>query len=133
MRASVSDPRLAAAADGAVATAVATYTRRSTDEEHQRFSIEMQDDRLGKYVSSQDSWHLATTYSDDKSGATLDRPGLQRLLRDARAGRFSMLLVYRVDCLSRSARARPYPQLSRRFEHEDLAGERGFELPDLLR
>jgi hypothetical protein len=60
MRASVSDPRLAAAADGAVATAVATYTRRSTDEEHQRFSIEMQDDRLGKYVSSQDSWHLAT-------------------------------------------------------------------------
>ncbi len=101
---SMSDPRLAAVSDGAEATAVATYTRRSTDEEHQRFSIEMQDDRLDKYVGSQESWHLTTTYSDDKSGATLDRPGLQRLLRDARAGRFSMLLVYRVDRLSRSLR-----------------------------
>jgi len=56
----MSDPRLAAVSDGAEATAVATYTRRSTDEEHQRFSIEMQDDRLDKYVGSQESWHLTT-------------------------------------------------------------------------
>jgi site-specific DNA recombinase len=103
--------RARATADGApvdgdnpAPTTVATYTRRSTDEEHQRFSIEMQDDRLEKYIASQDCWQLASRYSDDMTGSTLDRPGLQRLLRDARSGRFRVLLVYRVDRLARTLR-----------------------------
>lgn len=40
-------------------------------------------------------------YSDDASGATTGRPGLQQALRAARAGRFDVLLVYRVDWFSR--------------------------------
>jgi site-specific DNA recombinase len=83
---------------------VATLTRRSLDQAHQPFSIEAQDTKLKAYIQSQDDWQLVRTYSDDMSGATLDRPGLQASLRDARAGRFDVLLVYRVDRIARSLR-----------------------------
>jgi site-specific DNA recombinase len=83
---------------------VATLTRRSLDQAHQPFSIEAQDTKLKAYIQSQDDWQLVRTYSDDMSGATLDRPGLQASLRDARVGRFDVLLVYRVDRIARSLR-----------------------------
>ena len=83
---------------------IATYTRISTDEDHQPYSLEAQAGRLEKYVASQDGWTLVRRFSDQKSGATLDRPELQRALREAKAGRFDLLLVYRVDRLSRSVR-----------------------------
>ncbi len=84
---------------------VATYTRISTDEEHQPFSLEAQAERLGSYLRSQDSWQLIRRYTDQMSGSTLERPGLQQALADARAKRYDMLLVYRVDRLCRSVRA----------------------------
>ncbi len=80
---------------------VAIYLRRSTDDEHQPFSISAQDGALGKYVTTQPGWTLVATFTDDASGATTDRPGLQQALRAARAGRFDVLLVYRVDRFSR--------------------------------
>jgi len=80
---------------------VAIYLRRSTDDEHQPFSISAQDSALGKYVTTQPGWTLVATFTDDASGATADRPGLQQALRVARAGRFDVLLVYRVDRFSR--------------------------------
>lgn len=83
---------------------IATYTRIPTDEDHQPYSLEAQAGRLEKYVASQDGWVLVRRFSDQKSGATLDRPELQRALREAKAGRFDLLLVYRVDRLSRSVR-----------------------------
>jgi site-specific DNA recombinase len=85
---------------------VATLTRRSTDEQHQPFSIEAQDTKLAAYIQSQDDWQPAPgcQYSDDMSGATLDRPGLKRALLDARAGRYDILLVYRVDRVARTLR-----------------------------
>ena len=43
-------------------------------------------------------------FTDQASGATLERPGLERALKEAEAGRFDLLLVYRVDRLSRSVR-----------------------------
>src|SRR5690606_16875298 len=43
-------------------------------------------------------------FRDEKSGATTDRKDLQRALAAARAGRYDILLVYRVDRLSRSLR-----------------------------
>lgn len=52
-------------------------------------------------MNSQPGWTLAATFTDDASGATTDRPGLQQALRAARAGRFDVLLVYRVDRFSR--------------------------------
>lgn len=98
---------------------VATYTRISTDEEHQPFSLEAQAERLGSYVHSQDSWELTRRYTDQMSGSTLDRPGLQQALADARAKRYDMLLVYRVDRLCRSVRA-----LAQLLEELDQAGAR---------
>ncbi len=80
------------------------YERRSTDEEHQPFSIEAQNSRLGAYVKSQPGWSLVARFEDDASGAKLDRPGLQKALAAARAGRFDVLLVYRVDRFTRRIR-----------------------------
>ncbi len=89
-----------------VATRVATLTRRSLDRKHQPFSIEAQDAKLGAYIQSQDHWELAPgcRYTDDMSGATVERPGLQKALRDAKLGRYDVLLVYRIDRIARSLR-----------------------------
>jgi site-specific DNA recombinase len=84
---------------------VAMYIRISTDEEHQPFSLEAQEVKLRSYIDSQPGWELVgAPYRDEASGATTDRPGLQRALTAARAGYFDVLLVYRVDRLSRSLR-----------------------------
>jgi site-specific DNA recombinase len=96
---------------------VATYTRISTDEEHQPYSLEAQDGRLRAYVESQDGWELVRSFTDQLSGASLERPGLRRALSEARAGRFDLLLVYRVDRLSRSVRG-----LAQVLEELDQAG-----------
>ena len=84
---------------------VAIYIRRSTDEDHQPFSLEAQEAKLRAFVASQPGdWQIVAVYSDDASGATTDRPDLQKALRAARAGLFDTLLVYRVDRFSRRLR-----------------------------
>ena len=83
---------------------IRTYTRISTDEDHQPYSLEAQDHRLGAYVQSQEDWVLTGRYTDRMSGSTMDRPDLQRALADARLRRYDLLLVYRVDRLARSVR-----------------------------
>lgn len=84
---------------------VAIYLRRSTDEEHQPFSLEAQEAKLRAFVASQPGeWQIVAVYSDDASGATTNRPELQKLLRAARAGLFDTVLVYRVDRFSRRLR-----------------------------
>ncbi len=95
----------------------ATYTRISTDEDHQPYSLEAQAARLESYVGSQDGWTLARSFSDQLSGATLERPGLRRALQEAKVGRFDLLLVYRVDRLARSVRS-----LAQILEELDQAG-----------
>ena len=81
---------------------VGLYERRSTDDEHQPYSIEVQDDRLGSYVASQPGWHTVDRFTDDASGATTERKGLQQALQAARDGLIDVLLVYRVDRFSRN-------------------------------
>ncbi len=83
---------------------VGIYLRRSTDDEHQPYSIEAQDARLAAYIGSQPGWRQAARFADDASGATTSRPGLHRALAAARAGAIGVLLVYRVDRLTRSLR-----------------------------
>jgi site-specific DNA recombinase len=83
---------------------IATYTRISTDEEHQPFSLEAQSVRLDNYIASQAGWEKVRSFTDQGSGATMERPALQRALTEARAGRYDLLLVYRVDRLARSVR-----------------------------
>ena len=83
---------------------VGIYVRRSTDDEHQPYSIEAQDARLDAYIGSQPGWRLVARFPDDASGATTERDGLQRALAAARAGLIDVLLVYRVDRFSRNLR-----------------------------
>jgi site-specific DNA recombinase len=81
---------------------VAVYLRISTDEEHQPFSLEAQRHRLEAFIPTQPGWVQVATYEDQVSGAKAARPGLDRALRDARLGRYDVLLVYRVDRFARS-------------------------------
>ncbi len=83
---------------------VAIYTRRSRDDEHQPYTIEAQTQKLTAYVDSQPGWQITARFTDDASGATLDRPGLTNALAAARTGRFDLLLVYRLDRFSRRIR-----------------------------
>ncbi|MET7420502.1 recombinase family protein [Dactylosporangium sp. NPDC005555] len=81
---------------------IAIYVRRSTDDERQPFSIDAQLASLRAYIASQPGWTLVgEPFSDDASGATTNRPGLQRALHAAQADRFDVLLVYRVDRFTR--------------------------------
>jgi site-specific DNA recombinase len=96
---------------------IATYTRISTDEVNQPYSLGAQSERLASYVASQEDWELTGTFTDQMSGAKLERPGLTNALRAAKAGRFDLLLVYRVDRLSRSVRG-----LAEVLETLDAAG-----------
>ncbi len=88
----------------AVVLRIATYTRRSTDEEHQPFSIDAQDTKLAAYVASQPGWHIVERFTDDASGATTNRPGLCKALTAAKAGEYDLLLVYRLDRFTRRIR-----------------------------
>jgi site-specific DNA recombinase len=81
---------------------VAVYLRISTDEEHQPFSLDAQEHRLRAFIESQPGWCLARQpYVDQISGAKIERPGLQKALRDAALGLYDVLLVYRVDRFAR--------------------------------
>ena len=80
---------------------VATYRRVSTDETHQPYSLDAQHDRLEAYAKSQ-GWTIVRDYCDMASGAKLERENLQRALKEAKAGLFDLLLVVRVDRVSRS-------------------------------
>lgn len=84
---------------------VALYSRISTDEANQPYSLGAQDDRLRSYVKSQDNWKVWRTYEDQTTGTVLERPGLQAALADAHRGLFDLLLVFRVDRLARSVRS----------------------------
>ncbi len=85
---------------------VAFYTRISTDEDHQKYSLDAQKDRLEAYCKSQydDDWRLFKIYRDTESGTHMNRPGLEEMLYDASNKAFDVLLVFRVDRLSRKVR-----------------------------
>ncbi len=80
---------------------VALYARISTDEAHQPWSLAAQIERLRAYCTSQ-GWVIAETYTDQASGATLQRSGIQQAVADARLRRFDLLLAVRVDRLARN-------------------------------
>ena len=87
-------------------TRVAFYTRISTDEDHQKYSLGAQSERLEAFCKAQygDDWRLHKLYRDTESGTHMNRPGLEEMLYDAGARAFDMLLVFRVDRLSRKVR-----------------------------
>ena len=86
----------------------AIYTRKSTEEglEQSFNSLDAQREACAAYILSQkhEGWaELSERYDDGGfSGGTMDRPGLQRLLNDVRAGRIDVIVVYKVDRLTRA-------------------------------
>ena len=86
----------------------AIYTRKSTEDglEQEYNSLDAQREACEAYAVSQkhEGWVCLPEAYDDGgfSGGTLERPGLQRLLEDIRGGRVDLILVYKVDRLSRS-------------------------------
>jgi site-specific DNA recombinase len=83
---------------------VCLYTRISTDEENQPTSLHTQRERLEAFCKAQEGWSIVAHHEDQSTGAKLDRPGLQAALDLARGHEVDLLLVYRVDRLSRKVR-----------------------------
>ena len=81
---------------------MAIVTRISTDELNQPYSLEAQAKGLEAFVASQPEQSITHRFVDQASGATLERPGLQAAMAAARVGEFDILLVYRIDRLTRS-------------------------------
>ncbi|MBL6081399.1 recombinase family protein [Belnapia sp. T18] len=86
----------------------AVYTRKSTDEglDKEFNTLDAQRDACEAYVTSQraEGWVLVHDRYDDGgfSGGTLERPALRRLLADIEQGRVDVIVVYKIDRLSRS-------------------------------
>ena len=81
---------------------VALYPRVSGHEQEDNYSIPEQIERMKKYCESRD-WMVYKIYTDSGfSGASLERPGLQAMIKDVEDGKVDMVLVYKLDRLSRS-------------------------------
>ena len=86
----------------------AVYTRKSTDEglDQEYNSIDAQRDAGHAYIESQraEGWiRVADDYDDPAfSGGTMERPALKRLLADIEQGKIDIVVVYKIDRLSRS-------------------------------
>ena len=87
----------------------AIYARKSTSQgmDQQYTSIDAQIDACAKYVEAHmaDGWRLVGSYQDVAiSGGTMNRPGLQEMLRHVREGKIDTIVTYKLDRISRSIR-----------------------------
>jgi DNA invertase Pin-like site-specific DNA recombinase len=99
---------LAMAASSIKPVRCAIYTRKSTEHglELEFNSLDAQRDACEAYIKSQASqgWKALPQHYDDPaySGGNLARPALQQLLKDIDAGRIDVIVVYKIDRLTRS-------------------------------
>jgi site-specific DNA recombinase len=102
----------------------AVYTRKSTEEglEQEFNSLDAQREACEAYISSQraEGWLLVPDRYDDGgfSGATLERPALKRLLTDVEAQRVDVIVVYKIDRLSRALM--DFAKLVEVFDHNEV-------------
>ncbi len=86
----------------------AIYTRKSTEEglEQEFNSLQAQREACEAYIKSQkhENWQLLPTEYDDGgySGGNMERPALKRLLSDIKSGLVDIIVVYKIDRLTRS-------------------------------
>ena len=86
----------------------AIYTRKSTEEglEQSFNSLDAQREACEAYITSQrhEGWVLTPELYDDGgfSGGNMDRPGLRQLLAEVKKGKIHVIVVYKVDRLTRS-------------------------------
>jgi DNA invertase Pin-like site-specific DNA recombinase len=103
----------------------AIYTRVSTDQglEQDFNSLDAQYEASQAYIKSQAhaGWTLLRAKYDDGgfSGGNTDRPALQRLLDDVRAGTIDVIVVYKVDRLTRSLA--DFAKLVELFDQNDVS------------
>ena len=100
------------------------YTRKSSEEglEQEFNSLDAQREAGLAYIASQKSegWIALPDRYDDGgiSGGTLERPALKRLLRDVEAGLIDVVVVYKIDRLSRSLM--DFAKLANLFEQHNV-------------
>jgi DNA invertase Pin-like site-specific DNA recombinase len=86
----------------------AIYTRKSSDEglEQEFNSLHAQREACEAFILSQrhEGWHMLSAHYDDGgySGGTMERPALQQLLADIGTGKIDVVVVYKIDRLTRS-------------------------------
>ena len=86
----------------------AIYTRKSTEEglDQDFNSLDAQREACAAYITSQASqgWKMIPTFYDDGgiSGGTMERPALKQLLADIKQGQIDIVVVYKIDRLTRS-------------------------------
>lgn len=103
----------------------AIYTRKSTEEGlDQAFnSLDAQREACTAYVLSQagEGWTALPTLYDDGgfSGGNVDRPALKRLLADIEAGKIDIVVVYKVDRLTRSLT--DFAKIVERFDAKEVS------------
>jgi site-specific DNA recombinase len=89
-------------------TRCAIYTRKSSDEglEQAFNSLDAQREACAAFIVSQkhEGWTVLPALYDDGgfSGGNLERPALKRLLADIEAGQIDVVVVYKVDRLTRA-------------------------------
>ncbi len=85
----------------------AIYTRVSTDNQAEKdfSSCEAQEEKIRAFIKSQNHWKVFKVYSDPGyTGANINRPALQEMLEDIKQGKINIILVYKIDRLTRSPR-----------------------------
>lgn len=103
----------------------AIYTRKSSDEglDQEFNSLDAQREAGEAYIKSQASerWRaIATRYDDGGySGGSMERPGLQRLLADIDAGLIDVVVVYKIDRLTRSLA--DFARIVERFDAHEVS------------
>jgi site-specific DNA recombinase len=86
----------------------AIYTRKSSEEglDQEYNSLDAQYDACKAYIASQrhEGWSLNRERYDDGgiSGGTMERPSLKHLLADVAAGKVDVIIIYKIDRLTRS-------------------------------
>ena len=95
-------------AERILAKRCAIYVRKSSEEglDMSYNSLAAQSDACAAYIASQkhEGWmQLPTIYEDGGySGGNMDRPGVQQLLGDVATGKIDIIVVYKIDRLTRS-------------------------------
>lgn len=103
----------------------AVYTRKSSEEglEQDFNSLEAQREACEAYVRSQahEGWKLIDDRFDDGgfSGGTMKRPGLEQLLKEVSDGRVDVIVVYKIDRLTRSLT--DFARLAETFDRQGVS------------
>jgi DNA invertase Pin-like site-specific DNA recombinase len=103
----------------------AIYTRKSSEEGLDRDfnSLHAQREACEAYIASQkhEGWRAVKTHYDDGgfSGGTMERPALKQLLEDIDTGKVNVVVVYKVDRLTRSLA--DFAKIIERFDRQGVS------------